>query len=99
MSCTHFKHTKSNRMRQVWFAATLEFNWEFLRMCEICMELRNLSLPECRSDILTCRSCILESSVGHFVFPGCCQTDTTGTIPGATCSFLVLIKNTVVSFT
>jgi len=68
MSRTHFKHTKSNRMLQVWFATTLEFNWEFLHMCEICMELRNFSLREYLSDILTCCSCIPESSVGHCVF-------------------------------
>ena len=36
-SCTHFKHTKSNRMRQVWFTTTLEFNCKFLHVCEICM--------------------------------------------------------------
>jgi hypothetical protein len=99
MSFMHFKHAKSNRMRQVWFATTLEFNWEFLHVCEICLELRKLSLRECSTDILTCCSCLLESFVGHCVLPGCWQTDTTGTIPRQTCSFFVLIKNTVVSFT
>jgi hypothetical protein len=76
----------------------LNFNWGLLHMCELCMEIIIFSVRECRSDVLTCCTCTLESSVSHCVLPGSWQTHITGKISRATCSFLVLIKNTGFSF-